>query len=116
MSLGGAISGDTTATLSKEAAGATTLNDGTLVFDGTAANTFAGTLTVNGGTLQLAKSGAVAVSGPLVVGDGIGTDAVSEIAADQIGDAAAVTVTANGALAAAFGDTIGTLTLDAGRL
>ena len=112
--LGGAISGDAAVSLSKEIAGATSLNAGTLRFDGNDANTFAGTLTVNGGTLELDKTGAVAVSGPLVIGDGVGSDAVTEIAADQIGDTAAVTVTANGTLVAVFGDTIGTLTFDAG--
>ena len=54
--LGGVISGDATVNLSKETAGATTLNAGTLRFDGTSSNTFAGTLTVNGGRLELNKN------------------------------------------------------------
>ena len=112
--LGGVISGNAGVNLSKEAAGATSLNAGTLVFDGTTDNTFSGTLTVNGGTLELNKTGAVAAAGPLVIGDGVGTDAVTELSGDQIGDTAAVTVNANGQLSAAFGDTIGALAFNAG--
>ena len=112
--LGGAISGDAAVSLNKEIAGATSLNAGTLRFDGNDANAFAGILTVNGGTLELDKTGAVAVSGPLVIGDGVGSDAVTETGGNQIADTAAVTVAANGALAAVFGDSVGTLTFDAG--
>jgi uncharacterized repeat protein (TIGR01451 family) len=114
LSLGGAISGAASVSLAKESAGGVSINAGTLRFDGTPDNTFAGTLIVNGGTLELDKTGAVAVAGPLVIGDGVGSDAVTELAADQVGDSAAVTVNAGATLSVAFGDTIGGLTINAG--
>jgi autotransporter-associated beta strand protein len=114
LALGGAISGGAGVSLGKEVAGATTLNAGILRFDGTVGNTFAGTLTVNGGTLELNKSGTVAVAGPLVIGDGVSSEAVVELAGDQVADTAAVTIHAGGVLSVGFGDTIGTLTINAG--
>ena len=115
LSLGGAISGGPTAGLTKETPLATNLNAGTLRFDGPSANTFTGLFRVVGGTLELSKAGVVAVSGPITIGDQLGTgDAVVELGAGQIGDQSAVTVNSNGALSAGFGDTIGSLTLNAG--
>jgi autotransporter-associated beta strand protein/parallel beta-helix repeat protein len=75
---------------------------GTQTLSGTAANTATGTTTVTGGTLSLNKSAGVnAVAGPLVIGDGVGgadADVVILQANEQIGNAAAVTVTAGSGL------------------
>ena len=56
----------------------------------------------------------MAVAGPLVIGDGVGSDAVTEMAGDQIADTAGVTVNAGGTFSATSGDTIGALTINAG--
>ncbi|MCG3147986.1 MAG: hypothetical protein PCFJNLEI_01428 [Verrucomicrobiae bacterium] len=73
---------------------------GVLLLGGAAANTFTGPITVNAGVLQLAKSaGTAAIPGNLVVGDGTGganADVVRLFAANQVSDAAAVTVNSSG--------------------
>src|SRR5262245_46156911 len=72
---------------------------GALTLSGTAANDYTGTTTVNGGTMLLNKTaGTNAVPGALVIGDGTGTDTVRLSAANQIADAANVTVNSSGLL------------------
>ncbi|HUJ79293.1 MAG TPA: LamG-like jellyroll fold domain-containing protein [Nitrospiria bacterium] len=90
VSLAGVISG---------AGGLTKNGVGTLTLAGTAANTYSGTTTVNGGELDLSKTaGLNAVPGALVIGDGTGSDTVKLINANQIADAAAVTIASSGVL------------------
>src|SRR5262249_12559182 len=78
---------------------------GTLVFNGTAANTYTGTTTVNVGTLLASDTGGVAVPGNLVIGDFLGgswaktkADVVRLTGNNQIQQTAAVTVNNSGLL------------------
>jgi fibronectin-binding autotransporter adhesin len=93
---------------------------GTLTFGGAAVNTFTGPLIVNAGTLVLAQSAVNGSSaGPLVIGDGSGVATVRLVANDQLGDAAANTVTINssGVLDLnGFTDYIPTLTFNGGSV
>ncbi len=71
---------------------------GTLTLSGTAANTFTGGTVVTEGTLRLQKTaGLNAVPGALTIGDGAGTDTVVLLAANQIANAATVTLSGSGA-------------------
>ena len=50
---------------------------GTLILDGTAANTYTGLTTVNAGTLDLGDTGGVAVPAGLTIGDGYGNSSAT---------------------------------------
>lgn len=79
--------------------GITKTGAGTLVFSGTAANTYTGATTVNEGVLRLGKTAGVnAIASPtLTIGDGAGSaDTVQLIAADQIADITDVTIASSG--------------------
>src|SRR5205085_769258 len=73
-----------------------------LQLSGSGANSYAGGTLVNAGTLSLAKTAGIdAVSGALTIGDGVGgagADVVRLIAANQINDATAATISASGLL------------------
>jgi autotransporter-associated beta strand protein len=80
---------------------ATKTGDGTLIFSGSAANTYAGSTTVNQGTMVLGKAAGTAVPGTLTIGDGTGgadADVVRLDAAQQMPAGAAVTVNSSGLL------------------
>jgi autotransporter-associated beta strand protein len=94
LALGGVISGGSGANLIKENVGSTTDNAGTLLFNGSAPNTYQGTTSVNGGLVQLAGAASATVTGPLSINNG----AVLYLAGNQVGDAAIVSVNANGLL------------------
>ncbi|MDX1948077.1 MAG: autotransporter-associated beta strand repeat-containing protein, partial [Pirellulaceae bacterium] len=68
---------------------------GTLTLSGTASNVYTGTTTVLEGTLILNKTAATALAGALTVGDHSGTDTVliQGTGNNQIADAAAITIT-----------------------
>lgn len=99
----GAISG--TGNLSKSSAGT-----GTMVFGGTAANTYAGTTTVNGAILQLSKTaGVVSVPGDLTIG---ASDTVRLTTDNQIANGSDVTISSSGLLDLNGNvDTIGTVSM-----
>jgi fibronectin-binding autotransporter adhesin len=87
--------------------------NGTLVFDGNAANTYAGRTEVQGGTVQLSQNGN-AIPGDLV----IGLPAITNLAAvellfqNQVADNADILVNYNGTFApGVFSDAIGSITL-----
>jgi autotransporter-associated beta strand protein len=91
-----------------------------VTFTGSAANTYAGATTVNEGTLILKKADGVnAVPGRLVIGDGLGgplADVVRLEAPNQIADTAPVVVTKSGLWKKnTFSDKIGPLT-NAGKV
>lgn len=93
-------------------AGLTKLGPGTLVYSGTASNTYLGTTRVNEGTLRLARTGAAGLSipGALIIGDGAGIDLVEIRGAfAQIDDYAPVTVEDSGWLVVETGEIIGSL-------
>ena len=70
---------------------------GTLELYGPRANTYSGNWVVEGGTLELNKTaGLNAIVGNLTVGDGIGTDTVKLLKANQIANTSDVTVNAGG--------------------
>ena len=72
---------------------------GTLTLKGASANTFSGLTTVSGGLLELGKTaGVIAIGGNLQIGDDSGSDAVRLLAANQISDAANVTLASSGLL------------------
>ena len=77
---------------------------GTLLLDGTAANTYSGVTTVNSGTLQLVDTGGLAIAGSLVIGDSLGgasankADVVRLLASNQIAPTAVVTINDSGLL------------------
>lgn len=101
--------------------GFTKTGPGTLQLSGTAANTYAGDTAVHEGLLQLGKSAATAIpAGKLTIGDGIGgseADVVRELAANQIGDAVAVTINSSGLLDLyGWDDRIGPLVLNGGHV
>lgn len=74
--------------------GVTKTGAGTLVYAGTAANTYTGTTTVSAGTLALAKSaGTAAVAGPLTIGD---ATVVRLDVGQQVADTSAVTINGTG--------------------
>jgi fibronectin-binding autotransporter adhesin len=106
---------------------------GTLTLSGTGANSLSGNFNVSDGTVVLSKSGALDAtgSGALQIGDGTGSAASAAVlvaGANQINDAVAVTINADGrlnlnsnseaigSLAGAAGSsvTLGTATLTAG--
>jgi autotransporter-associated beta strand protein len=84
---------------------------GTFTLSGTAANTINGLVTVNGGTLSLSKTAGVnAIAGALTVGDGTNAATAKLLAANQIIDSSAVTVSANATFDMnSLAETIGTL-------
>jgi len=93
-------------------------NTGTLRLEGNNPNTYSGVTTVSQGTLELGKAG-IAVPGDLTIGDGNGgvnADTVRYFTANQIGSAAAVTVTSSGRLDLnGFNGVIGSLTIAGGN-
>ena len=105
LTINGAISG---------AASLTKIGNGTLVYEGTGANSYSGTTFVNEGILELNKSALnVALVGPLVIGQGFGAPnaAVQLNAATQIDNNSAVTINDTGLLElASHQDAIGSLT------
>ncbi|RBP38153.1 putative secreted protein with PEP-CTERM sorting signal [Roseimicrobium gellanilyticum] len=79
--------------------GITKTGAGTLVFSGTAANTYTGATTVNDGILRLGKTAGVnaIASTTLTIGDGVGSaDTVQLLAANQIVDTTDVTIASSG--------------------
>ncbi len=85
---GGAISGN----------GTIDVASGSLTLSGGSANTFSGSTQIGAGaTLELNKSGGVqALGGAITIGDGSGTSTVRLQAADQIANAAALTLSEGG--------------------
>ncbi|MCI0684277.1 MAG: autotransporter-associated beta strand repeat-containing protein [Gemmataceae bacterium] len=70
---------------------------GTMVFSGTAANTYTGPTTIHEHILVLDKSaGTNAIAGPISLGDGAGTDELRLSASDQIADTAVLTINSSG--------------------
>jgi autotransporter-associated beta strand protein len=96
-------------------AGLTKSGAGTLIYSGTASNTYIGVTLVNEGTLRLARTGEdnISIPGALVVGDGLGgpeADVVETVmAAPQIDNHSAVTVNASGVLRLNHLEEIGSL-------
>jgi len=96
-------------------AGLTKVGTGTLIYSGTASNTYIGTTRVNEGKLLLERSGlgSISIPGALIVGDGLGgVEAdmveVGENAA-QIDNHAAVTLASSGLLRLRHREEIGSL-------
>lgn len=82
-------------------AGLTKFGDGTLIYSGTAANTYLGATRVNDGVLALARTGAgnLSIPGPLIIGDGVGMDIVKCVSdRSQINNQSPVTIHASGRL------------------
>lgn len=97
--LQGAGDGETLGAISIGTQGITKNGSGTWTLSGTAANDFTGGSIVNSGELALNKTAGVdAISGALTIGDGVGTDTVKLMAAEQINNASAVTVQSSGIL------------------
>ena len=68
---------------------------GTLTLSGTAANTYTGTTTINSGEVDLNKTAGVnAIVGDITIGDGVGTDILKLLAANQIANTSDVTLNA----------------------
>ncbi|MDB6028100.1 MAG: Extracellular serine protease precursor [Verrucomicrobiales bacterium] len=113
LTLSGAIDG---------AGGFTKTNTGTLVFNGTDANTYAGTSVLADGTLQLGKAfltfGVQSIPGPLVIGTTNGasrSDIVQLTFQNQIANNSAITLNGSGKLDLNnFSDTVGSLTFFGG--
>jgi autotransporter-associated beta strand protein len=93
LTLGGAITGNS-------GAGLTKIGDGTLDLTGLTSNFYSGDTTVNAGTLLLSKGeGAQAIAGNLIVGDGNGgpdADVARWTLQDQVANSATVRVNASG--------------------
>ncbi len=101
IAVSGVISGTTNLSVSSTGTGMVTL---------TGANTYTGTTTVTSGELDLNSATGTAVGGNLVVGDGLGTDLVKLLAANQLSDTATVTLKTGSTLnLGTFSDTIGAL-------
>jgi autotransporter-associated beta strand protein len=96
------------------------LAGGTLTLAGTGSNSLTGTIRVDAGTLQLAQTGGVAVAGRLIVGStqgDAGSAKVVLLGANQIDDAAKVSVNATGLLnLAGQSNSFGALTLAGGEV
>jgi autotransporter-associated beta strand protein len=74
---------------------------GTLIFSGSAANTYTNATTVTAGTLELSKSSFSAIHGPLIIGDGVGganADVVKVTTHLQIANTSQVVITNSGLL------------------
>ncbi len=82
--------------------GLTKVGNGILTLAGTTTNSYYGGTIVSGGTLRLQKTGVNAVVSDITIGDAVGSDVLELGAADQIGDASVVTLTAGGAGNSAF--------------
>jgi autotransporter-associated beta strand protein len=100
--------------------GLTKSGDGTMVLKGSSANTYTGATIVNSGQLTLAKTSGNAFAGGLTIGNGSGDAASARVqlaASNQIPDAAAATILADGQLDLQSNtDTIGALTLTGGSV
>jgi autotransporter-associated beta strand protein len=100
--------------------GLTKTGDGTLTLSGATANTYSGLTMVNAGTLALNKSVANgALTGNLIIGDGIGSDVVRWMAAEQLwhGTGSVVSVNSSGLMDLnGFSETIRDLELTAGKV
>jgi len=99
--------------------GLTKVGTGALQFDGGGANTYSGATTVNDGTLNLNKTAANgAIAGSLTIGDGAGaanSAVVVLLASNQIADTSAVSLKADGQLNLNnLNETAGSLAGDAG--
>ncbi len=99
--------------------GFTKTGAGTLIFNGSSANSFSGTATVADGTLNLDKTSRVnAITGNLTIGDGSGASSsatVTQGADHQIADTATVTINSDGFWNLASGnhsETVGALILN----
>lgn len=113
-----AAEGGTTLTIANAIAGAgqlTAAGPGTVTLGGTTANTFTGGLAVADGTVNLGKTAGVNAvgGGAVVVGDGVGAAQSASLvlqASNQLPDATAVTLAADGRLAlGTFSESISTL-------
>ncbi len=70
-----------------------------LTFTGAGANTFTGGFVLNEANARLQKTaGITALPGPVTIGDGLGADELRLLAANQIADAAIITVVKGGTL------------------
>ncbi len=96
---------------------------GTVVFSGTRGNTYTGETVVNQGALELGKTAGTGVAiryGTLYIGDGVGgaqADVVRFLANNQLWSTVPVVITNSGWLDLNnYNDTVGDLTLSAGRI
>ena len=101
--------------------GITKSGAGTLIFSGALANTFSGTLAVNDGTLIFNKAAGNAYGGTaLIIGDAtglVGSAVVQLNAANQIPDAAAITIRPDGQLSLqGFTEAVGAVSMSGGGI
>jgi autotransporter-associated beta strand protein len=98
LTIGGA--GNTTISSAITSGSLTKEGTGLLQLSGPSANSYSGATIINSGTLSLAKTANIdAISTSVTIGDGLGgagADVLRLNAADQIPDAATVTITASG--------------------
>ena len=110
------VAGSATLTFSGVVSGSAGLtqqaNAGTLVMSGSAANTYSGTTTVTLGTLQLNKSAGNALAGSVIVNGGT----LTLLAANQIVDTAALTLTSGILNLGSLAETVASFAFNGGTM